>query len=108
MTVRRGATVRVRTARRRKSGSTRWLARHLNDPYVQSARKDGYRSRAAYKLVGLDERFELLKPGRHVLDLGCAPGGWTQVAAAAGCRVVGLDLEPVEPIDGAELVSTLR
>src|SRR6266566_3863349 len=76
----RQLTVRVRRARRRKPSSTDWLNRHLNDPYVAEAHRLGYRSRAAFKLLQLDERFHLLAPGRRVLDLGCAPGGWTQVA----------------------------
>jgi len=79
---RRGsAVVKVRGTRRRKASSTQWLLRQLNDPYVAEARRLGYRSRAAFKLIELDERFRLLRPGRRVVDLGCAPGGWTQVAA---------------------------
>jgi 23S rRNA (uridine2552-2'-O)-methyltransferase len=74
--------VKVRSARRRKPSSTRWLSRQLNDPYVAEARRLGYRSRAAFKLVELDQRFRLLRPGHRVVDLGCAPGGWTQVAVA--------------------------
>ncbi|WP_337997662.1 RlmE family RNA methyltransferase [Oleispirillum naphthae] len=98
---------RVKTARGRKSSSTRWLQRQLNDPYVVAARREGYRSRAAFKLLELDERFGLLKPGRRVVDLGCAPGGWTQVAVAAvkpdasGGQVVGLDLLDMDPVPGA-------
>src|SRR5258707_10219495 len=76
----RQAAVRVRSARRRKPSSTEWLSRQLNDPYVAEARRLGYRSRAAFKLIELDERFRLLSPGRRVVDLGCPPGGWTQVA----------------------------
>ena len=78
----RNLSVRVRTARRRKTSSTRWLQRQLNDPYVIAAKKDGYRSRAAYKLLQLDEKFSLLKKGLALVDLGAAPGGWTQVAQA--------------------------
>ena len=72
--------VNLRSTRRRKPSSTRWLSRQLNDPYVAEARRLGYRSRAAFKLIELDERFRLLRPGQRVVDLGCAPGGWVQVA----------------------------
>ena len=99
----RGAWVRVR-GKGRRVGSTNWLARHLNDPYVRGARDQGYRARSAYKLLEIDRRFGLLQPGGIVLDLGCAPGSWTQVAAARGCRVVGLDLQEVAPIAGAEVL----
>ena len=105
---RRGLRTRVRTARGRKPASTRWLDRQLNDPYVQEARRLGYRSRAAFKLIEIDDRFgALLKPGMRVVDLGAAPGGWTQVAArmvrstqGAG-RVVGLDIAEWEEVPGA-------
>lgn len=100
----RPTRVRLRSARRRRPGSTRWLSRQLNDPYVQRARSEGYRSRSAYKLRELDQRFKLLTPGRQVVDLGSAPGGWVQVATERGCRVVGLDLQEVEPIEGAVLL----
>src|SRR5437762_4708992 len=73
---------RVKTARKRKPSSTRWLERQLNDPYVSLAKKEGYRSRAAYKLIELDNKYRWLKPGKTVLDLGAAPGGWTQVAVS--------------------------
>src|ERR1700751_2031001 len=76
----RNAAVRVRSTRRRKPSSTQWLSRQLNDPYVAEARRLGYRSRGAFKLIELDDRFHLLRSGRRVIDLGCAPGGWTQVA----------------------------
>lgn len=104
MAAERPTRVRLRSARRRRSSSTRWLARQLNDPYVQRARREGYRSRSAYKLRELDQRFKLLEPGRRVVDLGSAPGGWAQVAAEHGCRVVGLDLREIEPIEGAMLL----
>jgi 23S rRNA (uridine2552-2'-O)-methyltransferase len=97
---------RVRTAKGRKIGSTRWLERQLNDPYVKRARAEGYRSRAAYKLIELDERFGFLKGVERVADLGVAPGGWTQVIRkrAPKATVVGIDLLPTEPIDGAVLL----
>lgn len=100
----RRKTVRVKTARGRKLSSTRWLQRQLNDPYVEEARKRGYRSRAAFKLDDLNEKYGFLKPGARILDLGAAPGGWTQIAvAAAGAkgRVVALDIQDVEPVPGA-------
>jgi 23S rRNA (uridine2552-2'-O)-methyltransferase len=99
----RGTRVRVR-GKGRRAGSTRWLDRHLNDPYVQSAHQAGYRSRAAYKLLEIDRRFSLLKPGRTVLDLGSAPGSWMQVATARGCRGIGLDLAEVAPLAGATML----
>lgn len=104
----RHLAVRVRSARRRKPSSTEWLARQLNDPFVAEAKRRGYRSRAAFKLLQLDERFHLLLPGRHVVDLGCAPGGWSQIAAqrvGAQGRVVGIDLNPTDPIEGATLLT---
>jgi 23S rRNA (uridine2552-2'-O)-methyltransferase len=99
----RRTRVRVR-GKGRRAGSTKWLERHLNDPYVQSARQAGYRARAAFKLLEIDRRFGLLKPGRTVVDLGSAPGSWAQVAAARGCRVIGLDRLEVAPIAGATLL----
>jgi 23S rRNA (uridine2552-2'-O)-methyltransferase len=113
---RRDLRVRVKTAKGRKLSSTRWLERQLNDPYVARARAEGYRSRAAYKLIEIDDRFGFLKPGARVVDLGAAPGGWTQVAVqrvnadgmqkgrAVG-RVIGVDLAPVDPIPGAEILT---
>ena len=101
----RQLTVRVRKARRRKPSSTEWLTRQLNDPYVAEAHRLGYRSRAAFKLIQLADRFHLLKPGRRVVDLGCAPGGWTQIAVARGAKVVGIDLLPTEPVPGATLLA---
>jgi 23S rRNA (uridine2552-2'-O)-methyltransferase len=103
----RGLTVRVKTAAKRSVSSTRWLERQLNDPYVSEAKKQGYRSRAAFKLLQIDEKFRVLKPGARVVDLGAAPGGWTQVAVDhVGERghVVGIDLLPVDPIPGADLI----
>jgi 23S rRNA (uridine2552-2'-O)-methyltransferase len=103
----RNAAVRVRSARRRKPSSTEWLSRQLNDPYVAEAQRLGYRSRAAFKLIELDDRFRLLLPGRRVVDLGCAPGGWTQVAVErVGARgiVVGMDLGETAPIAGAKIL----
>jgi 23S rRNA (uridine2552-2'-O)-methyltransferase len=104
------AAVAVRSTRRRKPSSTRWLSRQLNDPYVAEARRLGYRSRAAFKLIELDDRFHLLRPGQRVVDLGCAPGGWTQVAVervgSSNGRgiVVGVDLAVIAPLPGATLL----
>ena len=97
---------RVKTAKGRKIGSTKWLERQLNDPYVKRAKAEGYRSRAAYKLIELDDRFGFLKGAERVVDLGVAPGGWTQVVRKRSPRaaVVGIDLLPADPIDGAELL----
>src|SRR5437899_9501536 len=102
----RQTAIRVKTAKRRSAASTQWLARQLNDPYVGEAKRQGYRSRAAFKLLQLDDRFHLLRPGRRVLDLGCAPGGWTQVAVErirpddgrlGQGRVIGIDILAMEP-----------
>lgn len=100
-----GGRQRVRTARGRTAASTRWLERQLNDPYVRRAKAEGYRSRAAYKLLELDERFGLLKGVTRVADLGVAPGGWTQVVKRRKpqATVVGIDLLPTDPIEGATL-----
>ncbi len=96
---------RVKTAKKRTESSTRWLQRQLNDPYVKKAKADGYRSRAAYKLIELDERFELIRGSSRVVDLGIAPGGWSQVvrAKAPKASVVGIDLLPTEPIEGVTI-----
>ena len=96
-----GLRVRVKTARRRTAQSTRWLDRQLNDPYVKRAKAEGYRSRAAYKLIELDERFGFLRGTRRIVDLGIAPGGWAQVARRRlpKAAIVGIDLLPVDPID---------
>ena len=97
---------RLKTAKGRKVSSTRWLERQLNDPYVQRARAENYRSRAAYKLIELDERFGLLKGVRAVVDLGIAPGGWSQVVRRKAPRagVVGIDLLPTDPLDGVTIL----
>jgi 23S rRNA (uridine2552-2'-O)-methyltransferase len=93
--------VRVKTARKRSAQSTRWLSRQLNDPYVKKAKAEGYRSRAAYKLIELDERFGFLKGAKRVIDLGIAPGGWSQVVGKTcpKARIVGIDLLPTDPIE---------
>jgi len=101
----RGSAISVRTARGRSAASQRWLARQLNDPYVQAAKQQGWRSRAAFKLIELDDRFKLIRRGACIVDLGAAPGGWSQVAVRRGAaRVVGLDLLAIEPIPGATLI----
>ena len=103
----RGAKVRVKTARGRKSSSTRWLQRQLNDPYVAEAKRLGYRSRAAFKLVDLDDRFGVLKKANRIVDLGCAPGGWSQVVIerlGEDVDLVGIDLLEVEPIAGMDFI----
>ncbi len=96
---------KLRTGKKRTQSSARWLTRQLNDPYVRQAKADGYRSRAAYKLVELDDRFGLLKSARRVVDLGIAPGGWSQVVRKRAPRagVVGIDLLPTEPIEGVTI-----
>ncbi len=110
----RDVTKRVKTARGRKLSSTRWLQRQLNDPYVQRAQREGMRGRAAYKIMEIDDKHRFLVPGARVVDLGCAPGGWLQIAVprinALGekqgkkvGRIIGLDLQEVEPVPGSEL-----
>ncbi len=110
----RDLTVKVKTARGRKMSSTLWLQRQLNDPYVVKARAEGMRGRAAYKILELDDKFRFLVPGARVVDLGCAPGGWLQVAVprinALGMKsgkavgkIIGVDLQEVEPVPGAEI-----
>ena len=102
--------VRVKTSKGRKIGSTLWLQRQLNDPYVAKARVEGYRSRAAYKIKELDERFKLFRPGQRIVDLGAAPGGWSQVAAKilgstdAHPLIVGIDYIDMDPIPGVILL----
>jgi 23S rRNA (uridine2552-2'-O)-methyltransferase len=102
----RGLHQRVRTGRGRTVSSNRWLERQLNDPYVRRAKADNYRSRAAYKLLELDERFGLLKGVKAVVDLGIAPGGWSQVVSrlVPGAKVAGIDLLPTDPIDGVTIL----
>lgn len=103
----RPLTVRLKSTRGKSTSSQRWLSRQLNDPYVQKAKAAGYRSRAAYKLIEIDDRFHILKAGITVVDLGAAPGGWTQVAVqriGEKGKVVGIDLTPIEPIEGAVLL----
>lgn len=103
----RALKTRLRTAEGRTIGSQKWLERQLNDPYVKEAKARGLRSRAAFKLEQMDDKFHLLKPGSRVVDLGAAPGGWTQVSlgrAGATAKVVAIDLLPVDPIPGAILI----
>jgi len=110
----RDLTIKVKSARGRTASSTRWLQRQLNDPYVKRAQNEGYRGRAAFKIMELDDKFRFLVPGARVLDLGCAPGGWVQVAVprinALGDRggkavgtILGVDLQEMEPVAGATL-----
>jgi 23S rRNA (uridine2552-2'-O)-methyltransferase len=107
---RRQLKVRLKTARQRKASSQHWLERQLNDPYVAAAREMGFRSRAAFKLIEIDDRFHVLKPGRRVVDLGAAPGGWSQVAAdrvratEGKGQVVAIDLLEMDPIAGVEFL----
>ena len=110
----RDLKVKVKTARGRKLSSTRWLQRQLNDPYVKRAQAEGYRGRAAFKIMEIDDKYRFLVPGARVVDLGCAPGGWLQVAVPrinalgeksgkAQGRIIGVDLQEVEPLAGAEI-----
>ena len=105
--------VKVKSAKGRRASSTRWLQRQLNDPYVQRAKREGYRGRAAFKLIEINEKYNFLLPGRNIIDLGSAPGGWLQVAVdkvnstgkiknAKIGRIIGCDLKEIEPILGAE------
>jgi 23S rRNA (uridine2552-2'-O)-methyltransferase len=107
----RSLFTRVKTAKGRKLSSKLWLERQLNDPYVTRAKEEGYRSRAAYKIIEIDTKFHILSKGKTVVDLGAAPGGWTQVAVAktkagtaGGGRVIGIDLQEIEHIPGATLL----
>lgn len=96
---------KLKTAKERTTSSQKWLERQLNDPYVAQAKAEGWRSRAAFKLMEIDDRFHVLKRGNRIVDLGCAPGGWVQVALKRGAAfVAGVDLLPVDPIPGAELL----
>ncbi|MFC7051666.1 RlmE family RNA methyltransferase [Hansschlegelia quercus] len=104
----RGLEVRVRTAKKRTHASTLWLSRQLNDPYVQAAKREGYRSRAAFKLTEIDDRYKVLRKGQRVVDLGAAPGGWSQIAAQrvgstdGHGKVVAIDLLEMEPAPGVD------
>ena len=104
----RALKIRVKKARKRTPASARWLERQLNDPYVAQARREGFRSRAAYKLIEIDDKHKLMKPGQRIVDLGAAPGGWSQVAAArVGARegrgrVIAVDLLEMDPVEGVE------
>jgi 23S rRNA (uridine2552-2'-O)-methyltransferase len=105
----RQLVTKVKTAKRRSISSTKWLFRQLNDPYVVQSKEDGYRSRAAYKLIEINEKFNFLRPGNIVIDLGAAPGGWTQVAVEKvkvknTGKVIGIDLVEIEPIEGSILI----
>jgi 23S rRNA (uridine2552-2'-O)-methyltransferase len=97
-------TVVLKKARGRSKSSQRWLTRQLNDPYVRAARQQGWRSRAAFKLIELDARFRLIRRGARVVDLGAAPGGWSQIAVRRGAHVVGVDLLAIDPLPGATLI----
>ncbi len=101
----RREAVRLKNARKLSTSSQRWLQRQLNDPYVAAAKAQGWRSRAAFKLIELDEKYKLIAKGNRVVDLGAAPGGWAQVALARGAvHVVGVDLLPIDPVSGAEFI----
>ena len=104
---RKSLTVRVKTSKYRKTSSNKWLERQLNDPYVSESKRLGYRSRAAFKLIQLDEKYKFLGKGKTIVDLGCAPGGWTQIAVFRNKgtgQVVGIDILETEAIEGATLV----
>jgi 23S rRNA (uridine2552-2'-O)-methyltransferase len=107
----RKLAVKLRTAKGRKTASTRWLQRQLNDPYVEEAKRRGYRSRAAFKLIEIDNKYRLLKPGMTVVDLGAAPGGWSQIAAErvgsveGRGQVLAVDLAAIEPLPGVEVLA---
>ena len=98
------AKEKVKTAKGRKTASTKWLKRQLNDPYVEQAKKDGYRGRAAYKLVEINEKIDILGPGQVVVDLGAAPGGWCQVATKHGAKVVAIDLLEMDELADVDFI----
>lgn len=105
----RGLHTRVKSAKRRSNSSTKWLARQLNDPYVQQSKADGYRSRAAYKLLEIQEKLHILKPGQTVIDLGAAPGSWLQIAKEAinngpKGKLIAIDLLDIDPMEGVEFL----
>ena len=107
ITGRHSLSVRVKTSKYRKKSSNQWLERQVNDPYVAESKRLGYRSRAAFKLVQLDEKYHFLGKGKTIVDLGCAPGGWTQVAVQrnkGSGQVVGIDILETEPVAGATLI----
>ncbi|WP_262028858.1 RlmE family RNA methyltransferase [Microvirga sp. Mcv34] len=98
---------RVKTANKRSLSSQKWLERQLNDPYVARAKREGYRSRAAFKLIEIDDKYKILKPGQRIIDLGAAPGGWSQIAAkkvGPNGKIVGIDLLPIDPMAGVEFI----
>jgi len=101
----RREAVRLKNARKHSPASQRWLSRQLNDPYVQAAKTQGWRSRAAFKLLELDEKYKLIGKNARVVDLGAAPGGWSQVALSKGAaKIIGIDLLPIIPVPGAEFI----
>lgn len=95
---------KVKTAKGRKTGSTKWLKRQLNDPYITKAEKEGYRTRAAYKLIEINEKLDFLREGQTIVDLGAAPGGWCQIATAKGARIVAIDLLEVDPMENMDFI----
>lgn len=101
----RATPARLKTAKQRTPSSQAWLERQINDPFAAEARAKGYRSRAAFKLAEIDDRFHLIRKGARIIDLGCAPGGWVQIAVQRGAAVVvGVDLLPVDPIGGSDII----
>jgi 23S rRNA (uridine2552-2'-O)-methyltransferase len=106
----RDFAVRLKTANKRTTSQQKWLQRQLNDPYVARAQREGYKSRAAFKLIEIDDKYKLLKPGQKIVDLGAAPGGWSQVAAQrigstdVDCKVVAIDLLPIDPLPGVRFM----
>lgn len=98
------AKEKVKTAKGRKTASTNWLKRQLNDPYIERAKQDGYRGRAAYKLIEINEKLDILKPGQIIVDLGAAPGGWCQVATEKGAKIVAIDLLDIDELPGVDFI----